>query len=238
MLSIQFCLLLYLKFWDVLFLLNSSCHSATLIFQNENCCINCNLKYQTWLWVYWLDLWKKDNSRLFTLSLAWFLNLFLSNVSGVAMSWSMVNLMRARYKCRNSACYRCTFIRHYAYRGYLPEVKQQIADMAVNAVRSVPGESFFRPPSLAFEILHECQTLVALVIENIKKKIVISKRSMKFVWLRTDSNHCRLCQCEIWRLKSMRCGVSSVQRNSNVGCGTRLTIRAKNIGVCVVQSSR
>jgi len=39
---------------------------------------------------------------------------------------------KQRYKCRNSACYRCTFIRHYAYRGYLPEVKQQIADMAFN----------------------------------------------------------------------------------------------------------
>ena len=39
---------------------------------------------------------------------------------------------KQRYKCRNSDCSRCTFIRHYAYRGYLPEVKQQIADMAVN----------------------------------------------------------------------------------------------------------
>jgi transposase-like protein len=39
---------------------------------------------------------------------------------------------KQRYRCRNLACSRCTFIRHYAYRGYLPEVKQQIADMAVN----------------------------------------------------------------------------------------------------------
>jgi transposase-like protein len=39
---------------------------------------------------------------------------------------------KQRYRCRNSACSRCTFIRHYADRGYLPEVKQQIADMAVN----------------------------------------------------------------------------------------------------------
>lgn len=37
-----------------------------------------------------------------------------------------------RYKCRNSECSRCTFIREYAYRGYLPEVKQQIAEMAIN----------------------------------------------------------------------------------------------------------
>lgn len=44
---------------------------------------------------------------------------------------------KQRYKCRNSACHRCTFIRHYAYRGYLPEVKQQIADMAVNGSAEV-----------------------------------------------------------------------------------------------------
>ncbi|MBM0741308.1 IS1 family transposase [Phormidium sp. CLA17] len=39
---------------------------------------------------------------------------------------------KQRYKCRNSQCSRSTFIRDYRYRGYLPEVKRQIADMAVN----------------------------------------------------------------------------------------------------------
>jgi len=39
---------------------------------------------------------------------------------------------KQRYKCRNHKCNRSTFIRDYAYRGYLPDVKQQIADMAVN----------------------------------------------------------------------------------------------------------
>lgn len=39
---------------------------------------------------------------------------------------------KQRYKCRNAQCSRSTFIRHYSYRGYLPQVKQQIADMAVN----------------------------------------------------------------------------------------------------------
>ena len=39
---------------------------------------------------------------------------------------------KQRYKCRNAECSRSTFIQAYAYRGYLPEVKQQIADMAVN----------------------------------------------------------------------------------------------------------
>ncbi|MBD3886830.1 IS1 family transposase [Phormidium tenue FACHB-886] len=39
---------------------------------------------------------------------------------------------KQRYKCRNSECRRSTFIQAYGYRGYLPEVKQQIADMALN----------------------------------------------------------------------------------------------------------
>jgi len=39
---------------------------------------------------------------------------------------------KQRYKCRNSECRRSTFIRAYGYRGYLPEVKQQIVDMALN----------------------------------------------------------------------------------------------------------
>jgi transposase-like protein len=39
---------------------------------------------------------------------------------------------KQRYQCRHSACPRCTFIRAYAYRAYLPEVKQQISEMALN----------------------------------------------------------------------------------------------------------
>lgn len=39
---------------------------------------------------------------------------------------------KQRYQCRNSDCSRSTFIRAYSYRGYLSEVKQQIAEMAVN----------------------------------------------------------------------------------------------------------
>jgi transposase-like protein len=39
---------------------------------------------------------------------------------------------KQRYKCRNRECGRSTFIRAYGYRGYLPEVKQQIAEMALN----------------------------------------------------------------------------------------------------------
>lgn len=39
---------------------------------------------------------------------------------------------KPRYKCRNQDCQRSTFISSYTYRGYLPEVKQQIAQMALN----------------------------------------------------------------------------------------------------------
>jgi transposase-like protein len=39
---------------------------------------------------------------------------------------------KQRYQCRNGECDRKTFIRQYTYQGYLPEVKQQIADMALN----------------------------------------------------------------------------------------------------------
>ena len=39
---------------------------------------------------------------------------------------------KQRYKCRNSDCSGCTFSREYGYGGDLPEVKQQIAEMAMN----------------------------------------------------------------------------------------------------------
>lgn len=39
---------------------------------------------------------------------------------------------KQRYLCQNSTCRRRTFISKYTYRGYLPEVKAQISDMAVN----------------------------------------------------------------------------------------------------------
>jgi len=39
---------------------------------------------------------------------------------------------KQRYLCQNPNCHRRTFVRVYAYRGYLSEVKAQISDMAVN----------------------------------------------------------------------------------------------------------
>ena len=39
---------------------------------------------------------------------------------------------KQRYLCQNQACSHQTFILEYSYRGRVPEVKQQIVDMALN----------------------------------------------------------------------------------------------------------
>lgn len=49
---------------------------------------------------------------------------------------------KQRYRCRNAECPRASFILNYSYRGYLPAVKQQIADMAMNG-------SGIKPPACA-----------------------------------------------------------------------------------------
>ena len=37
-----------------------------------------------------------------------------------------------RYRCQDEACSRLTFILNYTNRGYLPSVKRQIVDLALN----------------------------------------------------------------------------------------------------------
>lgn len=39
---------------------------------------------------------------------------------------------KQRYRCRNVDCNRASFIRDYTYQAYLPKVKAQISDMAMN----------------------------------------------------------------------------------------------------------
>jgi transposase-like protein len=39
---------------------------------------------------------------------------------------------KQRYRCQDQECKRSTFIREYRYVGLLPEVKQQICEMATN----------------------------------------------------------------------------------------------------------
>jgi transposase-like protein len=70
---------------------------------------------------------------------------------------------KQRYFCQNSQCSRLTFILQYSYQGYLPKVKQQISDMAMNG-------SGIRDTA---RVLHISPTTV---IEELKKRSVISKR--------------------------------------------------------------
>ena len=44
---------------------------------------------------------------------------------------------KQRYLCRNQECCCRTFIQQYTYRGYLPEVKQQITEMAMNKYNDI-----------------------------------------------------------------------------------------------------
>jgi transposase-like protein len=44
-----------------------------------------------------------------------------------------------RYRCRNEACAQGSFLLEYRYQGYLPRVKRQIVDMALNGHFFVPG---------------------------------------------------------------------------------------------------
>ena len=39
---------------------------------------------------------------------------------------------KQRYRCQDEACSRLTFILNYTNRGYLPSVKRQIVDLALN----------------------------------------------------------------------------------------------------------
>jgi transposase-like protein len=66
---------------------------------------------------------------------------------------------KQRYQCQNRECGRRTFIRDYCYRGYLPEVKQQIGDMAINGsgVRDTARVLKISPTT---------------VIEELKKKLI------------------------------------------------------------------
>ena len=89
---------------------------------------------------------------------------------------------KQRYKCRNSNCSRCTFIEDYAHRGYLPEVKQQIADMAVNgsSIRDIA------------RVLRISQTTV---IETLKKdRHLKAVNENRFAELEPTQTIAHLCQ--------------------------------------------
>jgi transposase-like protein len=66
---------------------------------------------------------------------------------------------KQRYFCQTSECDRRTFILSYTYLGHLPQVKQQIGDLAVNG-------SGIRDTA---RVLHISPTTV---IEALKKKTI------------------------------------------------------------------
>jgi transposase-like protein len=39
---------------------------------------------------------------------------------------------KQRYCCRKQDCQRRSFIQNYSYRGYLPDIKQQVSEMSIN----------------------------------------------------------------------------------------------------------
>jgi transposase-like protein len=75
---------------------------------------------------------------------------------------------KQRYLCQNEACSHQTFILEYSYRGRVPEVKQQIVDMALNG-------SGIRDTARVLGISKDT------VLSELKKKKVLSNRS---------TNHC------------------------------------------------
>lgn len=71
---------------------------------------------------------------------------------------------KKRYICLNTECRRKTFILDYSYQGYLPEVKEQIGEMAING-------SGIRDTSRVLKISPNT------VINELKKKRRTSKQS-------------------------------------------------------------
>lgn len=70
---------------------------------------------------------------------------------------------KQRYLCQNPKCRRRTFVRNYAYRGYLPQVKAQISDMAVNGsgIRD-PARVLSVSPTTVIEELKKARYLKAV----------------------------------------------------------------------------
>lgn len=77
--------------------------------------------------------------------------------------------IKQRYLCQQPACPAQTFIVDYDSHGYLPEVKKQIIDMALNG-------SGIRDTARVLEISPNT------VISELKKKNLVSNRSIGRCW--------------------------------------------------------
>jgi insertion element IS1 protein InsB len=89
---------------------------------------------------------------------------------------------KQRYKCRNAECSRSTFIQNYSYRGYLPEVKTQIADMAVNGsgIRDTARVLKISPTTVIEELNSFLLMLGALIsVYSTSKAILLVKLTPK-----------------------------------------------------------
>ena len=52
--------------------------------------------------------------------------------SDAVVKWGKTDRGQQRYLCQNAACSSRTFLLEYTNRGYLPAVKRQIIDLAMN----------------------------------------------------------------------------------------------------------
>jgi transposase-like protein len=78
---------------------------------------------------------------------------------------------KSRYRCLNPDCQRNTFILNYSYQGRLPEVKQQIVEMALNGsgIRDT-AEVFAGESSPAKHSIRVLKISSSTVIEELKKR--------------------------------------------------------------------
>ena len=73
---------------------------------------------------------------------------------------------KQRYRCHNSACAHQSFLLDSAYKGRLPEIKQQIVEMSLNG-------SGIRDTARVLQIS------TATVINELKKRGLPSRRSIR-----------------------------------------------------------
>ena len=73
---------------------------------------------------------------------------------------------KQRYLCQNEACPQQTFLLEYSHRGRLPQVKQQIVDMALNG-------SGIRDTARVLRISKDT------VLSELKKRKAVSNRSTR-----------------------------------------------------------
>lgn len=82
---------------------------------------------------------------------------------------------KQRYRCQNQYCSVTTFILHYTYQGYLPDVKHKIIEMALNGsgIRDTGRVLNISPKTVIAEIKKSFAT------RKSKSKIIKTNQSRK-----------------------------------------------------------